>query len=52
MQPIIVTTSFELLHVDFTGIEMTMELDQPPYCGEHIDLLWSLYETHHGLHDP
>ena len=30
MQPIIATVPLELLHVDFTGIEMTMELDQPP----------------------
>ena len=29
MQPIIATASLELLHVDFTSIEMTMELDQP-----------------------
>ena len=27
---IIVTAPLELLHVDFTSIEMTMELDQPP----------------------
>ena len=30
MQPIIATTPLELLHIDFTSIEMTMELDQPP----------------------
>ena len=30
MHPIIGTTSFELLHVDFMSIEMTMELDLPP----------------------
>ena len=30
MWPIIGTTSLELLHVDFTSIEMTMELNQPP----------------------
>ena len=30
MQPIIVTAPMELLHVDFTSIEVTMELDQPP----------------------
>ena len=30
MQPIIATASLELLHTDFTNIEMTMELDQPP----------------------
>ena len=28
--PIIVTTPLELLHVDFTSIETTMEFDQPP----------------------
>ena len=28
MQPIIATTPFELLHVDFTSIDTTMELDQ------------------------
>ena len=31
MQPIIATAPLELLHMDFTNIEMTMELDQPPY---------------------
>ena len=30
MQPIIATAPLELLHVDFTSIEMPMELDQPP----------------------
>ena len=30
MQPIIATAPLELLHVDFTIIEKTMELDQPP----------------------
>ena len=30
MQPIIATAPLELLHVDFTSIQMTMELDQPP----------------------
>ena len=30
LQPIIVTASLELLHIDFTSIEATMELDQPP----------------------
>ena len=28
MQPIIATTSLELIHIDFLSIEMTMELDQ------------------------
>ena len=30
MQSIIATSPLELPHVDFTSIEMTMELDQPP----------------------
>ena len=30
MQPIIATAALELLHVDFTSIEMSVELDQPP----------------------
>ena len=30
MQPIIATAPLELLHMDFTSIETTMELDQPP----------------------
>ena len=30
LHPIVVTTPLELLHVDFTIIEMTMELNQPP----------------------
>ena len=30
MQPIIATAPLELLHMDFTSIKMTMELDQPP----------------------
>ena len=39
MQPIIVTAPLELLHIDFTSIETTMELDQPPKCGEHFGFL-------------
>ena len=31
LQAILVTSPLELLHVDFTGIEMTMKLDQPPH---------------------
>ena len=31
LKSILVTSSLELLHVDFTGIEMMMELDQPPH---------------------
>ena len=31
LQPILVTSPLELLHVDFTSIEMAMELDQPPH---------------------
>ena len=30
MQPIIATSPLELLHIDFTYIEMTMEMDQLP----------------------
>ena len=30
MQPIIATAPLELLHVDFTSIGMTLDLDQPP----------------------
>ena len=30
MQPIIVTTPLELLHIDFTSIQTMMDLDQPP----------------------
>ena len=29
MQPIIATSSLELLHIDFTSIKMTMEPHQP-----------------------
>ena len=31
LQTILVTSPLELLHVDFTSIEMVMELDQPPH---------------------
>ena len=31
LQTILVTSPLELLHVDFTGIEMMMEPDQPPH---------------------
>ena len=31
LQTILVPSPLELLHVDFTGIEMMMELDQPPH---------------------
>ena len=30
MQPIIATVPLELLHMDFTNIEMTIKLDKPP----------------------
>ena len=30
LHPIVVTTPLDLLHVDFTSIEMTIELNQPP----------------------
>ena len=30
MHPVIATAPLELLHMDFTSIEMTMKLDQPP----------------------
>ena len=30
MQPLIATTPLELLHLELTSIEMTMELDKPP----------------------
>ena len=31
LQTILVTSPLELFHVDFTSIEMTMKLDQPPH---------------------
>ena len=31
LQAILVTSPLELLHVDFIGIDTTMELDQPPH---------------------
>ena len=31
LQAILVTSPLELLHMGFTGIEMTMELDQSPH---------------------
>ena len=45
-QPIIATAPLELLHMDFTSIEMTMELDQPPNVVSMFGLLWSLYMKH------
>ena len=30
MQPTVATSALELLHIDFTSIDMTLELDQPP----------------------
>ena len=30
LQPIVATVLMDLLHVDFTSIEMTMELNRPP----------------------
>ena len=47
MQPIIATAPLELLHAYFTGIEMTMELDQPPikvnilvFCNHFKNTSW------------
>ena len=30
LHPVVATTSLDLLHVDFTSIEMTLELNRPP----------------------
>ena len=30
LHPIVATAPLDLLHIDFTSIEMTMELNQPP----------------------
>ena len=50
VQPIIVTTSLELLHVDFTSIETMMELDQPPnvvnllvFCNHLWSTSWHMW---------
>ena len=48
LQAILVTSPLELLHVDFTSIEMTMELDQPPHI-VNFGLLWQLHKTHYGI---
>ena len=45
MQPIIVTTPLKLLHADFTSIEMTMELDQPPNV-VNILVFWNHFTKH------
>ena len=52
MQPIIVTTPLELLHIDFTSIETTMELDQPLNMSEAFGLLQPLFKKWHGIHNP
>ena len=49
--PIIVAAPLELLHIDFTSNEITMELDQPPKYGEYFGLLQPLYETCYGICD-
>ena len=33
LHPIVATTLMDLLHVDFTSIEMTLELNRPPKVG-------------------
>ena len=37
LQPILVTSPLELLHVDFTSIERTKELDQPPHVANVLN---------------
>ena len=43
---IIATAPLELLHMNFTSIEMTMELDQPTKCGECFGLLCNHFMKH------
>ena len=45
MQPIIATAPLELLHIDFTSIEMTVKLDQPPNVVS--DLVFCDHSTKH-----
>ena len=44
-KPIIVTAPLELLHVDFTSIEMTMHLDQPPNMVNILVFCLSTYQN-------
>ena len=49
MWPIIVTAPLELLHIDFTSTETTMELDQAP---DMVNLLLPLHEACYGICNP
>ena len=37
--PIIVTAPMELLHIEFTSMEMMMELNQPPKSNGHFGIM-------------
>ena len=51
LQAILVTSPLDLLHVDFTGIETTMELHKTPIHGECFGLCDHLLTTHYGICD-
>ena len=48
-QAILATSPLQLLHVDFTGIETTMELDQPPYIMNFL-VFCDLFTRHIMVH--
>ena len=45
LQAILITSPLELLHVEFTGIETTMELDQPP-CVVNVFIFCDHFTRH------
>ena len=45
MQPIIVIASWELLHIDFTSIDTSMELDQNLVFCDHFKKHVMVYVT-------
>ena len=50
LQTILVTSPLELLHVDFTDIEMMMELDQPPHI-VNVLVFCDHFMTHYAVCD-
>ena len=51
LHPIVATTSLDLLHIDFTRIEMTMELNQTPRVTNVPGVPGPLHEACYGICD-
>ena len=52
LHPIVATTSLDLLHVDFTSIETTLELNKSPKVHKHLGIPRPLHKACICIFDP